>query len=96
MAKAAVEGDFRIDGGTWYWGKNYIRLVRLLKVLLPVNCYQQENVKDIISVDGKDYPVSIVDAGNPLVFIKAEGILELMELKRHSKSRATKSTYGFN
>jgi 2-methylaconitate cis-trans-isomerase PrpF len=71
--KAAVEGDFSIDGvpGTgaritldWsdaqgaFTGK-----------LLPTG-----NVKDIINVDGKEYPVSILDLGNSLVFIKSEDI----------------------
>lgn len=71
--KAAVEGDFRIDGVpgtgakiTLDWSDTQGAFTGKL---LPTG-----NAKDIISVDGKEYPVSIVDAGNPLVFIKAEDI----------------------
>jgi len=32
------------------------------------------NAKDTIEVDGVKYPVSIVDAGNPVVFINAANL----------------------
>lgn len=32
------------------------------------------NPKDVIHIDGTDYEVSLVDAGNPLVFIRAESL----------------------
>lgn len=30
--------------------------------------------KDVFTIDGKDYEVSLVDAGNPLIFIRAESL----------------------
>lgn len=71
--KAQVTGDYAIDGCpgtgariTMDWsdvtgpttGK-----------LLPTG-----NVKDAITVDGKNYTISLVDAGNPLVFIHASSL----------------------
>ncbi len=32
------------------------------------------NPKDVFVIDGKEYEVSLVDAGNPLIFIKAESL----------------------
>ncbi len=32
------------------------------------------NPRDIFCIDGKDYEVSLVDAGNPLIFIRAESL----------------------
>jgi 2-methylaconitate cis-trans-isomerase PrpF len=60
------------------------------------------NVKDIFTVDGREYPVSLVDAGNPLVFISAgslgmkgtespaqiEGDAQLMALIEKLRSQA--------
>lgn len=69
--KAQVEGDLKIDGvpGTGApiimdWSN---AVGGITGKLLPTG-----NTKDIIEVDGKEYPVSIVDAGNPLVFINAK------------------------
>lgn len=71
--KAAVEGDFSIDGVpgtgakiTLDWSDTQGAFTGKL---LPTG-----NVKDIIEAQGKEYSVSIVDAGNPLVFIKAQDI----------------------
>lgn len=71
--KACVDGDFHIDGvpGTG------ARLVMdwsgtvgaLTGRLLPTG-----RVKDTIRAGGKDYEVSLVDAGNPLVFIAAKDL----------------------
>ncbi|MCQ5146232.1 2-methylaconitate cis-trans isomerase PrpF family protein [Enterocloster bolteae] len=71
--KACVNGDFHIDGvpGTG------ARLVMdwsgtvgaFTGKLLPTG-----NPKDKICVNGTDYQVSLVDAGNPLVFISAEDL----------------------
>lgn len=71
--KARVSGDCRIDGvpGTGAridmdWS-NIIGTV--CKKLLPTG-----NPKDRITVNGREYDVSFVDAGNPLVFIHAESL----------------------
>ena len=69
--KAVVTGDCRIDGvpGTGArididWSDT---AGGICGSFLPTG-----NVKDILSVDGTDYEVSLVDMGNPLVFITAE------------------------
>jgi 2-methylaconitate cis-trans-isomerase PrpF len=74
--KAAVDGDFSIDGCpgtgariTLDWSDT---AGAITGKLLPTG-----NVRDIIRVDGRQYTISLVDAGNPLVFIKAES-LDLM------------------
>lgn len=71
--KAMVTGDFAIDGCpgtgaciTLDWSDV---TGGITGKLLPTG-----NVKDIISVDGKDYTISLVDAGNPLVFIHAQSL----------------------
>ena len=71
--KAMVTGDFAIDGCpgtgaciTLDWSDV---TGGITGKLLPTG-----NVKDTITVDGKDYPVSLVDAGNPLVFIHAKSL----------------------
>lgn len=69
--KAAVEGDYEIDGcpGTgakitldWSDGVG-----GSTGKLLPTG-----NAKDIIEAGGKNYTVSIVDAGNIVIFVRAE------------------------
>lgn len=71
--KAAVEGDFGIAGVPGTGAKITLDWKdaqgAFTGKLLPTG-----NVKDIIEVNGKEYPVSILDLGNPLVFIKAEDI----------------------
>ncbi|NMM62414.1 3-methylitaconate isomerase [Clostridium sp. P21] len=71
--KAAVEGDFSIAGVPGTGAKITLDWKdaqgAFTGKLLPTG-----NVKDIINVDGKEYAVSILDIGNPLVFIKAEDI----------------------
>lgn len=71
--KAAVEGELAIDGcpGTG------ARIVldwsdtagAFTGSLLPTG-----SPKDVITVDGKGYEVSLVDCANPLVFIRAESL----------------------
>ncbi len=69
--KAAVDGDFAIDGCPGTGAKITIDWSNAsggtTGSLLPTG-----NAKDIIKVDDTDYEVSIVDAGNVHVFIRAE------------------------
>lgn len=72
--KAKVEGDFQIDGVPGTCAKVTLDWAdtqgAITGKLLPTG-----NVKDkIITEDGKEYTVSIVDIANPLVFIKAEDL----------------------
>ena len=71
--KAMVDGDFRIDGCpgtgariTLDWSDT---TGAITGNLLPTG-----NARDVIGVDGKRYDISLVDAGNPLVFIRAESL----------------------
>lgn len=68
--KAMVEGDFAIDGCPGTGAKVTLDWSDVTGgvtgKLLPTG-----NAKDVIEVDGVKYTVSIVDAGNPLVFIHA-------------------------
>ena len=71
--KAMVEGNCSIDGCpgtgakiTLDWSDTAGSVGR---GLLPTG-----NAKDTIKVDGKDYIISLVDAGNPLVFIHAKSL----------------------
>ena len=69
--KACVNGDFHIDGVPGTGAKltlNWSGTVGAMTgKLLPTG-----NPKDIIHANGRDYTVSLVDAGNPLVFIEAK------------------------
>lgn len=71
--KAAVEGDYHIDGvpGTGAMIKmDWSDTVGgVTGKLLPTG-----HPKDVLEIDGKKYEVSLVDMGNPLVFIKAENL----------------------
>ena len=71
QGKAAVYGDFSIDGVPGTGAKitmDWSGVVgSVTGKLLPTG-----NVVDLLEIDGKAYPVSLVDAGNPLVFICAE------------------------
>jgi 2-methylaconitate cis-trans-isomerase PrpF len=71
--KARVEGDFRIDGCPGTGAKITLdwsdTAGAITGKLLPTG-----NARDIITVDGKQYDVSLVDAGNPLVFIRASSL----------------------
>ncbi len=68
--KAKVDGDFRIDGVPGAGAKITLdwsgTVGGFTGKLLPTG-----NAQDTITVGGKGYRVSLVDAGNPLVFIKA-------------------------
>lgn len=69
--KAAVDGDFHIDGVPGTGAKvvmNWSGAVgSITGKLLPTG-----RAKDTISVKDRTYTVSLVDAGNPLVFIPAK------------------------
>ena len=71
--KARVSGDFVIDGVPGSGAKITMDWARTVGgfsgKLLPTG-----NVQDLIAIDGKEYPVSIVDVGNPVVFIKASSL----------------------
>jgi 2-methylaconitate cis-trans-isomerase PrpF len=71
--RAAVEGDFRIDGCPGTGAKITLdwsdTVGAITGKLLPTG-----NAKDCIQIGGKGYPVSIVDAANPLVFIHASSL----------------------
>lgn len=71
--KACVEGDYSIDGVPGTGAKITLdwsdTAGAITGKLLPTG-----NAKDVISVDGNDYEVSLVDAGNPLVFIHANSL----------------------
>lgn len=69
--KAAVDGDLQIDGVPGTGAKITLDFSdtqgAVTGKLLPT-----DNAVDTIIIDGKEYHISIVDAGNPLVFITAE------------------------
>ncbi len=71
--KASVCGDYAIDGCPGTGARITLDWSDVTGPttgkLLPTG-----NVKDVISVDGKDYTISLVDAGNPLVFIHARSL----------------------
>ena len=71
--KAMVDGDFVIDGCPGTGAKITLDwsdvIGGITGKLLPTG-----NAKDIIEADGVKYPVSIVDAGNPVVFIHASSL----------------------
>ena len=71
--KAMVDGDFVIDGVPGTGAKiamDWSDVVGgITGTLLPTG-----NAKDTIEVDGVKYTVSIVDAGNPVVFIHAASL----------------------
>ena len=71
--KACAEGEFRIDGVPGTGAKITMDFSTTVGSatgkLLPTG-----HVIDDIQVRGSVYPVSIVDAGNPLVFIAAESL----------------------
>lgn len=71
--KACTAGDFHIDGVPGTGARITMDFSSTAGsatgCLLPTG-----NPVDIIHLDGQDYPVSIVDAGNPLVFIAAESL----------------------
>lgn len=69
--KAAVEGDYEIDGCPGTGAKITLDWSEAVGgstgKLLPTG-----NAKDIIEAGGKNYTVSIVDAGNIVIFVRAE------------------------
>ena len=71
--KARTEGNFRIDGVPGTGAKITMDFSATVGSatgkFLPTG-----NAVDMVSFDGTEYPVSIVDAGNPLVFIAAESL----------------------
>lgn len=71
--KAVVCGDYAIDGCPSTGAKITLDWSNVTGPttgkLLPTG-----NAKDVISVDGKDYTISLVDVGNPLVFIRASSL----------------------
>ncbi len=72
--KAAVTGDYAIDGVPGTGAKITLDWSEVTGTVSAGKLLPTGNAKDIITVDGRDYPVSLVDAGNPLVFIAAESL----------------------
>jgi 2-methylaconitate cis-trans-isomerase PrpF len=71
--KAVVCGDYAIDGCPGTGAKITLDWSNITGPttgkLLPTG-----KAKDVISLDGKDYTISLVDVGNPLVFIHASSL----------------------
>lgn len=71
--KSKVEGDFQIDGCPGSGAKialDWSDVVGgITGKLLPTG-----NVKDTVAAGGQDYEISLVDAGNPVVFIHAASL----------------------
>ncbi|MCC8194842.1 MAG: proline racemase family protein, partial [Deltaproteobacteria bacterium] len=71
--KAMVTGDYAIDGCPGTGAKITLDWSDVAGgvtgKLLPTG-----NVKDVVTVDGKRYTISLVDVGNPLVFIHASSL----------------------
>ncbi|HZK00245.1 MAG TPA: PrpF domain-containing protein [Tissierellaceae bacterium] len=69
--KSAIDGDFEIDGVPGTGAKIYLDWSEVIGAtmgkLLPTG-----NVKDVIVYNGRDYHISIVDAGTISVFVPAE------------------------
>ena len=69
--KACVEGDYHIDGVPGTGAKitlDWSDVVGgITGKLLPTG-----NVKDVFTVDGKEYTLSVVDAGNIVIFVSAK------------------------
>ncbi|RRD69316.1 MULTISPECIES: PrpF domain-containing protein [unclassified Desulfovibrio] len=71
--KAAVYGDFVIDGCPGSGARITLDWSDVAGGITG-NLLPTGNVKDVLGVDGKHYPISLVDAGNPLVFIHASSL----------------------
>ena len=71
--KAMVRGDCVIDGCPGTGAKITLDWSNVIGPatgkLLPTG-----NVKDMVSINGTDYSISLVDAGNPIVFIRASSL----------------------
>lgn len=71
--KACATGDCHIDGVPGTGARIRMDWSAITGTvcgkLLPTG-----NPKDIVCIDGRDYEISLVDAGNPLVFIRAESL----------------------
>lgn len=69
--KAAVEGDYVIDGVPGSGAKITLDWSNVVGGITG-NLLPTKNVKDIIEANGKKYTVSVVDAGNVVVFVRAD------------------------
>lgn len=71
--RAVVDGDYQIDGvpGT---GAKITLDFHDTQGSVTGNLLPTGNAKDVITVDGKGYTVSLVDVGNPLVFVEASSL----------------------
>ena len=69
--KAAVEGDYVIDGVHGSGAKITLDWSNVVGGITG-NLLPTKNVKDVIEANGKEYTVSVVDAGNVVVFIRAD------------------------
>lgn len=69
--KARVEGDYAIDGVPGTGAKITLDWSGAIdnETLLPTG-----NPQDVFTIDGVEYPLSLVDVGNPHVFIEAKSL----------------------
>ena len=72
--KAEVHGDYSIDGVPGTGAKITMDWSDVTGTVSQGRLLPTGNAKDDIAVDGHVYQVSLVDAGNPLVFIKASDL----------------------
>ncbi len=90
--KAMVDGDFAIDGVPGTGAKiamDWSDVVGgITGKLLPTG-----NAKDTIEVDGIKYTVSIVDAGNPVVFVNAAS-LRMTGTEFSERDRVQQAAHG--
>ena len=69
--KAAVDGDLQIDGVPGKGAKITLDFSDTQGAVTG-NLLPTKKAMDTIDINGKEYHISIVDAGNPLVFISAD------------------------
>lgn len=72
--KAAVDGDYVVDGVPGSGAKITLDWSGVVGTVSGGQVLPTGKVKDAITVDGKEYAVSLVDAGNPHVFISAASL----------------------
>lgn len=72
--KAAVDGDYAIDGVPGTGAKITLDWSDVTGTVSGGKLLPTGNTKDTVNVDGKEYVISLVDAGNPLVFISAQSL----------------------
>ena len=72
--KAMVSGDYAIDGVPGTGARIVLDWSQVVGTVSGGKLLPTGNPKDMVAVDGVAYPISLVDAGNPLVFIAADSL----------------------